>query len=223
MNRTMRVRRILMLLLVAALVSLASCATKPVVEEPVKEQPKPPETKVALPEKELAEAKSLKARVDQNGLAEYAPDDYKKAEASFQEGQGAYNKDNAKAKASLDQAIAAYNTVLSKGFPLKTDKYRKEAEAVKAKADGIKAAVAVKTEYAAALAKYDEALAAQKAGQYEKAIGLFPEAGKMFDSAFVLAQQKKTAAEAALQTAQDSQASSELKAKEAEAQLKSGL
>lgn len=223
MNRTMQVRRILVLLMAAALVLLASCATKPPVEEPVKpvEEPKPA-PKPGLPEKEYAEAKSLKARVDQNGLAEYVPDDYKKAEASLQEAEGTYNKDNAKAKASLDQAIAAYNAVISKGFPLKTEKSRRDADALRAKADGLKAQVAAKAEYAAALAKYDEAVAAQKAGQHEKAIGSFAEAGKMFEGVYVLTQQKMAAAEAALLAAQNSQAAAEQKAQEADAQIKAG-
>jgi len=224
MNRTTRVKRILVLLLVGTMVLLASCKTQPVVEEPVppKEEPKPVVTKPGLPEKEYAEAKSLKARVDQNGLAEYAPDEYKKAEAIFKDAEAAYNKDNAKAKAALDQSIAAYNAVISKGFPLKTDEHRKGAETAKAAADGLKAAVAVKSEYAVALARYDEALAAQKAGQYEKAIGLFDEAGRMFDSVAVVAQQKKVAAEAALLAAQSSQLQAEQKAQQADAQLKSG-
>jgi hypothetical protein len=227
MNRKMQVRRILVLLLVAAVVLLASCATKPAPEQPAQPaqpavQPKPPVATVALPEKEYAEAKSLKARVDQNGLGEFVPEDYKQAEARLQEGEAAYNKDNAKAKASLDQAIAAYNTVISKGFPLKTDKSRKDVEVVKANADGLKAPVAMKDDYAAALAKYNDALAAQKAGDYEKAIGLFAEAKPMFEQVVAKTQEKKATAEAALQAAQNSQADSEQKAKDADAQIKSG-
>jgi tetratricopeptide (TPR) repeat protein len=227
MKRKMRVRRILVLLLVAAIVLLASCATKPAPEQPAqpaqpKPEPKQTVATVALPEKEYAEAKSLKARVDQNGLGEFVPEEYKQAEAKLQEAEGTYNKDNAKAKASLDQAVAAYNTVISKGFPLKTDKSRKDVEAVKANADNLKAPVAMKSEYAAALARYNQALAAQKAGDYERAIDLFGQAKIMFDQVAVKTQEKKATAEAALQAAQNSQADSEQKGNDADAQLKSG-
>lgn len=224
MNAKTRVKRILVLL--AAALLLASCATKPAPEEPAppepKVEPQPTVSAVALPEKEYAEAKALKSRADRNGLGEFVPEEYRQAEASLQEAEGTYNKDNAKAKASLDKAAAAYNTVITKGFPLKTDKSRKDAEALKANADGLKAAVAMKSEYAAALARYNEAVAAQKAGDYERAIDLFGQAQAMFDQVVVKTREKKATAEAALQAAQNSQADSEQKAKEADAQIKSG-
>lgn len=225
MKRTLRVTRILVLLLAAALVLLASCATKPAPQPEPQPAPQPapePKPAVALPEKEYAEAQALKARVDRDGLAEYAPEEYKQAEAKLKEAEGFYKKDNAKAKAALDQSIAGYKAVIAKAFSQKTDKARQEAEAAKADADALKAAVAMKDAYAAALAKHNEALAAQKAGEYEKAIALFGEAKAMFEDVYRKTQEKKAAAEAALQAAQDSQAQSEQKAEEADTQLKSG-
>ena len=87
------------------LLILGACASTPETD-----------TTVPAPEQELAEAKSLKSRVDKFGLGDYAAQAYAQAEQDLKDGEAAYNKDNTKAKASLDAAITGYNTVLSEGF-----------------------------------------------------------------------------------------------------------
>lgn len=209
-------RKILILMIAGAAVLLFSCATPP-------EQPEQPvDTKAPLPEKELAEAKSLKSMVDNFGLSEFAAQDYQKAESSFQEGEEAYGKDNAKAKTALDKAIASYRTVIDKAFPLRIDRSMSEVDAIKANAEAIKAQVAMKDDYAAAKAKYDEAVAAKEAGDFEQAISLFEEAKALFQDVYEQTRQKKEDTEAEMKSSQDSLKDAEERAKAGDEEIQGG-
>jgi hypothetical protein len=206
-------RKKLILMLAGLAILLLSCASPP--EQPV-------DTTVPLPEKELEEAKSLKARVDNNGLSDFALEDYQQAENNLQEGEAAYGKDNAKAKTALDGAIAYYRSVISKAFPLKTDRSKAEVDTIKANAESIKAPVAMKSEYAAAKAKYDEAVAAKEAGNFEQAITLFAETKSLFQDVYDQTKAKKEAAEAEIKSVQDGIKDAEEKAKAADEEIQGG-
>jgi tetratricopeptide (TPR) repeat protein len=209
-------RTILILTLTVLAVVLISCATPP-------EQPdQPVDTSVPLPEEELEEAKSLKKRVDDNGLAEFAMDDYNSAEASLKEGEEAYGKDNAEAKSALDAAIASYRKVISEAYPAWSRRSRDEVEGIKTNAENIKAPVAMKSEYAAAKAKYDEAVAAMDAGDYEEAISLFTEAKSLFQDVYEKTLEKKAAAETDLKATQDGIKDAEERAKAGDEELQGG-
>jgi tetratricopeptide (TPR) repeat protein len=212
-------RKILVLVMAGLAVLLFSCASPP--EQP--EQPEQPvDTTVPLPEKELEEAKSLKSRVDKNGLSEFAAQDYQQAESSLQEGEEAYGKDNAKAKTALDKAIASYRSVISKAFPLKVDRSRAEVDTIKTNAEGLKAQVAMKSEYAAAKAKYDEAVAAKDAGEFEQAISLFAEAKTLFQDVYEKTKQKKEDAEAEIKSSQDSLKDAEERGRAGDEEIEGG-
>jgi tetratricopeptide (TPR) repeat protein len=209
-------RKILILMIAGIAVLLFSCATPP-------EQPEPPvDTTVPLPEQELAEAKSLKSTVDNFGLSEFAAQEYREAENSFQEGQAAYGKDNAKAKSALDRAIVSYRGVIEKAFTLKVDRSKAEVDKIKANAEAIKAQVAVKEEYAAAKAKYDAAEAARAGGDFEQAISLFDEAKALFQNVYEQTRQKKEAAEAEMKSSQDSLKDAEERAKAGDEEIQGG-
>jgi tetratricopeptide (TPR) repeat protein len=206
-------KKIVIFLVAGLAVLLISCATPP--EQPV-------DTTAPLPEKELEEAKSLKTRVDNNGLSEFALEDYQQAEKSLQEGEAAYSKDNTKAKKALVTAIQSYTTVISKAFPLKTGRSQAEVDTIKANAESIKAPVAMKVEYEAAKAKYDEAVAAKDAGNFEQAISLFAEAKSLFQDVYEKTKAKKEAAEVEIESAQDGLKDAEEKAKAADEEILGG-
>jgi len=209
-------KKIVILLLSGLVVLLISCATAP-------QQPEQPvDTTAPLPEKELEEAKSLKTRVDNNGLSEFALKDYQQAEKSLQEGEAAYSKDNSTARKALDAAIQSYRTVISKAFPLKTGRSQAEVDTIKASAESLKAPVAMKAQYAAAKAKYDEAVAAKDAGNFEQAISLFAEAKALFQDVYEKTKEKKEAAEAQIKSAQDGIKDAEDKAKAADEEIQGG-
>jgi len=207
---------------------IASCASAPEPEAPV-EEPVPVEkpapaakSKVALPEAEYAQAKELKGKVDRYGLGSYAPEEYQQAEQQMAEAEKAYQKDNAAAKKALDQAIQGYNAVLSRGFPLLVEERKKLADTARSQADSLKAQRAVPDSYARAKAKYDEAVAAQRAGNFEAAAAAFPEAERLYQEAYAQAKAKKEKAEQSMRSGQEGLQDAEQRARAGDTELQGG-
>lgn len=207
--------------LAAALLFAASCASTPPAQPTPEPEPQvePQKPAVPAPEAELAKAKELKQRADTYGLADYAPEEYAAASKDLAAGEASYGKDNAASKQSLDKAIAGFTSVINKGGAALVDRIQAESTASKEAADKIKAPVAVKDEYAAALAVYNGALAARKAGDLEKAGNDFAQARDMFDAVYQKARAKREQALQALQQTDQALAESETKASEAQQSL----
>jgi len=135
-------------LLLAAAVLLAACASKPKTPEPEKAPEPAPVQKAEQPaapaaptvsqddlDKLLAQAKELKKKAFDLKLFEVMPDDYKAADALLSEGQKAYDAKNAEeAKKGLEGAIAAYKDLIAKGVVEIANTKKKEAEDLKATA-----------------------------------------------------------------------------------------
>jgi hypothetical protein len=226
MRKTRKGWRLLLILLVAAAAVVAvSCATKPApVEEPapaVEPAPTPapepaPAPEVPKPDAEYQAAKALRATVTQFELAHYDQASFDAAEASFQDGEGAYGKDNTKAKADFEQAIAGYQKVLDGGFPALIAERKAAADDAKAIADMLKASVAVKADYSAGLNAYNQAMKANQAKDYAKCVGLFNQAEAKFTAAADRARQLKAQAENSMDAVQAQLTEAEQKAAEAE-------
>ncbi len=204
-----------------ALFLLISCASTPPQQPKPAAPPQPAaQAPTGAPDAELAQAKSLQQRVDALGLGTYDPDDYAAANKDLQAGQDAYGKDNAASRTSLQSAITEYNSVISKGGALYLAKLQQQAEASKKAADDLKAAVAVKDDYATANGVYTKALQEKDVGDIENAGKDFGQAQGDFDAVAKVAQQKKDAAEQALQSAQQDNTDAQQKAQDAEKTLK---
>jgi hypothetical protein len=160
--------------------------------------------------------------VDKYVLAEYAPQEYQQAEQKLKEGEASYSKDNAGSKEALDASITAYKAVLSAGFPLLIDKKEKKVSDLRRRSEEIKAQVAMKDAYAAALAKYDQAVAAEKVGDYEQAVSLFDEAEKLFQDVYTKTQAQKDRAEKAMKSSRDNIKDFEERAEEGDTELQGG-
>jgi hypothetical protein len=80
----------------------------------------------------------------------------------------------------------------------------------------------MKAEYTAAKAKYDEAVAAKDAGNFEPAISLFAEAKSLFQDVYEKTKEKKEAAEAELGSTQDGIKDAEEKARAADDEIQGG-
>ncbi len=206
-------------LLLAALALVASCASTP-PKEPTQETPPPVQPTVSGPDAELAQAKSLRQKVDSYGLGSYAPDEYAAANKDLQAGQDSYGKDNEASRKSLQASIDGYNAVIAKGGPLYLAGLQAQTEASKKAADDLKASVAVKDDYANADAAYRRALKEKDANDIEKAKNDFIAGRDGFDAAAKAAQQKRDAAAQALQAAQQRMSDSERKAADAQKTLK---
>jgi hypothetical protein len=214
MRRIRKRRRVWLLgllVLAAAAVVMVSCKTAP-PPEPVEPEP----VAVPKPEKEYQTAKELRATVTEFGLDSYEANAFKKAEASFKEGEAAYDKDNAKSKAAFQDAIAGYQKVLDSGFPALTAERRKTADAAKAEADAIKAGVAVKADYNAAMNLYKQAVAAADAKDYRKSLDLYDQSTAKFAASAATARQLKAKAQTSMDEVKEELATAEDQAEEAE-------
>jgi hypothetical protein len=194
-------------LAVAALLLVVSCASTP------------PEPAAPLPETELAQAKQLKAKADLYNLGPLAQADYTAAEKGLKAGEDAYGTDNAASKVSLDLAIAGYQSVLDKGGPLYLGTIHERSAAAKKSADDLKASVAVKDDYAKALAVYDRALVAKAAGDLAAATKDFEESRALFEAVAKVASGKRAKALAAGDDYDQALEDSAAKAAEAQAAL----
>jgi hypothetical protein len=194
-------------LAVAALLLVVSCASTP---------PEPP---VPPPAAELAQAKQLKEKADLYNLGSLAQAEYSAAEKDLKAGKDAYGTDNAASKVSLDLAIAGYQSVLDKGGPLYLGTIHDRSAAAKKSADDLKASVAVKDDYAKALAIYDRAVAAKTAGDLEAATKDFEDARVQFEAVAKVATEKRAKALAAGNDYDQALEDSDAKAAEAQAAL----
>jgi hypothetical protein len=203
---------LVLLALAAAALLTVSCKTAPEpVEEPVEEP-----AAVPKPEAEYQTAKELRATATQFGLDRYEADAFKKAEASFKDGEAAYDKDNAKSRTAFQQAITGYQQVLDGGFPALTAERKKDADDAKAEADAVKAGVAVKADYNAAQGLYKQAGDAEKAKDYPKSLDLYEQSRAKFAAAAQTARQLKARAESSIEEVKDELATAEQQAEEAE-------
>lgn len=205
---------LVLLALAAAAVLLVSCKTAPEpVEEPVEE---PVTETVPKPEAEYQQAKELRAIVTEFSLDRYEAEAFRKAEASFKDGEAAYEKDNAKSRTAFQQAIAGYQQVLDGGFPALTAERKEDADQAKAEADAVKAGVAVRADYNAAQNLYNQAGAAEKAKDYPKALDLYEQSAAKFAAAAQSARQLKAQAESSIKEVKEELATAEQQAEEAE-------
>ena len=135
------------LIAVATIAIIVSCATKPKppapepVAPPAPAAPAQPQPAAAPAvsqddlDKLMAEAKDLKKKSFDLKLFEVLPDDYKAAEALYEKGAKSYDdKDAPAAKEGLGAAIAAYKDLISRGIVDIAAAKKKDAEDMKATA-----------------------------------------------------------------------------------------
>jgi hypothetical protein len=188
-------RRFSFFLLAAVALLAVGCATAP--------KPAPlVEPTAPLPEAEYKQAQELRALIEKYKLEQYAPDVYQAADARFLEGEKAYRKDNELSREALKDAIDGFQKVIDTGFPQVLAGPQKQAEEAKNAAEDLGAPVAAKSDYAAALETYNQALKAREDKQYEKSLDLFQKAKPQFDGAARVTQQKRDKVEQAYQDAQ---------------------
>ena len=203
---------LLLALLIAACASTPETATEAVPEEKAEKA-----ATVGKPEAEYGRASELKALIERYSLEDYAEAEYAAAESDYDQGVKAYGSDNAASKKSFDSAIEGYGKVIEKAFPAFTRTRRERTESYKKQADDLKAPVAMKTEYAAAKAKYDQAVKAEADGDYESAARLFEELEATFKDIYEKTKDKKEKAEEAIRSTEEELSKAEELSKEADA------
>lgn len=145
----------------------------------------------ALPVKEYDLATELKGKVQKYELGAYAPETYQKSEALYDEGTKNYNKDNGKAKSSLDGAITNYQMVLTEGFSKKIQIESLETLSNKNDALTYKADKFAGSEYEQAEQLYQQGLADAENKNYEDALVKIGSAKEQFIKIYKQAKAKK--------------------------------
>jgi len=155
-----------------------------------------------------ATALSVKSRVDELDYGPLDSGNYALAGEKLAAVNDLLGKDPKAAQDAAEEALLRYRLVLSKGWELTAGSKRDAAERYKLEAEGIKAQVAVKSEYAEARALWDEAVAVYASGDHEASSPIFEQAEVLFAAVYDKAAAKRAAAEAAIAAASSKNAES---------------
>ena len=166
-----------------------------------------------------AQGSVLRDRIETLDFAQYDQGNFDLANGKYAEIDEYFETDAQKSLDAADESLLRFNLVLRKGFEFAAGTNRQKTEAEKEKADGIKSSVAVKDEYAQALAVYEEGIQKQDSQDFETAADKFAEAETLFADAYALAREKRDRAEAAIKELESAKAESERKADDAATKL----
>jgi hypothetical protein len=153
----------------------------------------------------------------------YDPDNYNKAEETGLAAVEAYEAGNiAEAINNAEEAGLRYGLVLKTGWTGYVSEQKAAAGAERQKALDMKANVAVKAEYDAALVIYNQAEASSQADSYEDAADLYAQSAARFAVIAETAAEKRREAEEAIREAEQKILESEENVKKAELILEGG-
>jgi hypothetical protein len=116
----------------------------------------------------------------------------------------------------LDESILRWNLVVQKGRQTVASGAKEKTDDSKARSEQVKAQVAVKDQYQAALGTYEDAVSKLASESYEEAAAAFEQAQAAFDEAYAAAAEKRAKAQAAMESAAAAGADSARKAAEAD-------
>jgi hypothetical protein len=119
-------------------------------------------------------------------------------------------------KAVEEQKIVEEKEVSEKEYEAMAENLQQETDTLIAKADDIKANVAMKKEYDRALAIYEKAMNEKSKGNHKKAAELFEKAKKLFEELYQQTEVKRARAEKSIEESKRELQLVEEKAKEAE-------
>lgn len=170
-----------------------------------------------------AGAWGTKAVIDERDMAGFDAGNYATAGEKLSVAMGSYDAgDIAKARDAAEEAYLRYKLALAKGLELYATGRGKAADGEKQAALALKANVAVKDQFEAASAVYEQGRAAFGRESYEEAASSFDEAEFLFATAKEKAAAKRRAAEAAMAEAERRMAESERVAKDADTAIGGG-
>jgi hypothetical protein len=170
-------------------------------------------------------ASELRQSIDDKDFAKWDSGNFQLADNKFQAEEGFWASEDVKDRASgvdaLDEAILRFNLVVQKGREMTVATIKGKTDESRQRAEDIKANVAVKDEYDAAQALYNEGSSNLAAKEYEAAADTFDRSGAGFDEAYQAAVVKKANADKAMKAADEATAESLRKAEEADPLLQS--
>jgi hypothetical protein len=146
----------------------------------------------------LCDANTARDSIVTHDLAKWDPSNWTLAETRFKASQDLFRQDSSAAATSVDEAIQRYGMASRTALEYYSSDRKKNSMAEMDRAQGIKAEVAVKDEYAAALALYARAESSQAAKDYDSSASLYDRAATAFDSAYKHAKVKMDTAKGEL-------------------------
>jgi hypothetical protein len=160
--------------------------------------------------------------VDQDFIS-YDPDNFNRADESGLAAVDSYNAGNIEtALTQAEEAGLRYNLVLNTAWAAHVAERRLAADAERQKALSLKANVAVKTDFDAAVAIYNRAEYSTQAENYTEAVHLYSQSEAQFIAVGRTAEEKRREAEQAIREAEQKILESEENAKKAESILEGG-
>jgi|GEM_PF-1984016 hypothetical protein len=146
----------------------------------------------------LCDAKTARDAITARDFAKWDPSNWTLAETKFKAAQDLLRTDSSGAESSVDEAILRYGIASRTALEYYASDRKKSSETERDRASSIKSEVAVKDEFAAALALYTKAEAAQAAKDYESSSSLYDRAATAFGSAYAHAKVKMDTAKGEL-------------------------
>jgi hypothetical protein len=169
---------------------------------------------------ERSRAVQAKEDIDTRGFEKFDAGNYALASAKLEESDAAFADDLPASLDAVQEALLRYNLVIKAGWELALGAKRTDADSLRQKADGIKAARAAMELYAAAQSAYEEGLGYEAEEKYDFADEAYTRSSMAFADAYDLASQKRDRAQAALDAIQKSQDRSQAKAASGDARIK---
>jgi hypothetical protein len=165
-------------------------------------------------------AAELRQAIEDKGYAQWDSGNFQIADNKFQAEEGLWasgtEADRDAGVEALNEAILRYNLVVQKGKEYEVASIKKNADAERQRAEEIKADVAAKAEFEAAMGAYNDGNEQLNGRFYDDAASAFERSGTGFSEAYQLAAEKRAKAEAAMKAAAEAAAESKRKAAEAE-------
>jgi nucleoid-associated protein YgaU len=145
-----------------------------------------------------AVASDLRAGIEDKDFAQWDSGNFQLADNKYQAEDGFWASGNEVDRASgvdaLDEAILRFNLVVQKGREMGVSTVKDKTDAEKQRSEDIKANVAVKDKYDAAMELYNEGAAKLAAKEYEAAAEAYDKSGSGFSEAYKAAAEKRAKA-----------------------------
>jgi len=146
----------------------------------------------------LCDASSARAFLVSHDLAKWDPSNWTLAEGRYSSSQSLYRQDAHASVDSVNEAILRYGVVRNTAFGYYAADRKKSSETERDHADSIKSSIAVKDEYAAALALYTKAEDDESAKDFEASSTEYDDAAAAFAKAYTHAKARMDAAKVEL-------------------------
>jgi hypothetical protein len=171
-----------------------------------------------------ADAYLVRLAITDRNFAAYDPDNFDKADTAGLAAIGDYDAGNAEqARDGADEAKLHYDLVLKTGWTAFTAEKRASADAQRQNALDLKANIAVRDSFNAAVQIFNQAETSLKAEQYEESVSLYEQSEDLFLALGQNAVEKRRIAEDAIQAAEEKMKESDETAQKAELILEGGV